>query len=83
MRLTRHLAMALLTSTTFTVTAAPYSNVIKLTPKAVIEAASQSSSEKRQHLSYTTMPAQDFAARQARLIVSSLTEEAELLKNSL
>ncbi len=74
------LTVALLMPLTSISHAAPFTASVKLSPEQILKAASQDFPSNAQHK--LQMPAQDFAARQAKLIVSSLTEEAELLNYS-
>ncbi|WP_211825415.1 hypothetical protein [Kistimonas asteriae] len=71
------ITLALLTPASSQSQAASFTTPVKLSPAQILKAASQGSTPNAQHR--LQMPAQDFAARQAKLIVSSLTEEAELL----
>ena len=72
------LTVALLMPTSSQSQAAPVTATVKLSPGLILKAASQGSTSNNAQYRLQ-MPAQDFAARQAKLIVSSLTEEAELL----
>ncbi len=71
------LTLILLPAVSSTLHAAPLTASVTISPEQILKAASQESTANAQNRHQ--MPAQDFAARQAKLIVSSLTEESELL----
>ncbi|WP_345196011.1 hypothetical protein [Kistimonas scapharcae] len=71
------LTLLFLPAVSSTLHAAPLTASVTISLEQILKAASQESTANAQNRHQ--MPAQDFVARQARLIVNSLAEESELL----